>query len=297
MIEHFKQQKGKAYDKLPVKTLAVFDSTEYMVSKKYDGNMVFIVKVGSEVRMFTSDWKEFHIDTIADELRSLRNDDFVVIGEFLHNCEGKLGDRTKSQILTTFRTNFNKGIPNSLGDEVMSKVMVFDFLPVVSRVPAPDCRYSNRLEVAMKVLKKSYYLEVIEYKIMSGSRAMEYSKQLVKEGWEGAMAAEDLPYKISYTTNKRVNSIVKLKHRKTADIKCVGVEEGEGKYTYLIGALVLEDSKGRRVSVGSGLTYSHRCMTENYFIGKIIEIEYEQILDTYIQPTFVCVRDDKTKSD
>ena len=35
----------------------------------------------------------------------------------------------------------------------------------------------------------------------------------------------------------------------------------------------------------------------DYFIGKVIEVEYEQLLATYIQPTFVCVRDDKTIED
>ena len=65
----------------------------------------------------------------------------------------------------------------------------------------------------------------------------------------------------------------------------------------MIGALVLEDSQGRRVSVGSGLTDGDRNEHYNAFEGKVVEIEYEQIIDTYIQPTFIRVRYDKTKEE
>jgi len=36
-----------------------------------------------------------------------------------------------------------------------------------------------------------------------------------------------------------------------------------------------------------------RSKSDDYFIGKTIEIEYEQILDTYIQPVYKCRRLDK----
>jgi len=114
-----------------------------------------------------------------------------------------------------------------------------------------------------------------------------------KYGWEGMMCVE--PSSV-YTPGKRGNHIVKLKYRKTADLLCIGTEPGEGKYQGMIGALVLKDRNGRVVRVGSGLDDLDRSYKNDY-IGKIIEIEYEQILDTYIQPTFVCVRYDKQLSD
>ena len=50
-------QKGKALDKLPGKI--DFEHTEYLVSTKFDGNRIFIVKQDGDIRTFTSDWKEF----------------------------------------------------------------------------------------------------------------------------------------------------------------------------------------------------------------------------------------------
>ncbi|MCI4436934.1 MAG: hypothetical protein JHC33_09030, partial [Ignisphaera sp.] len=89
----------------------------------------------------------------------------------------------------------------------------------------------------------------------------------------------------------------KYKKRRTADLLCIDTTPGEGKYVGKIGALVLVDSDGRRVQVGSGLSNAERSNPDNYFIGNIIEIEYEQIIDTYIQPTYITVRHDKDKGD
>ena len=90
---------------------------------------------------------------------------------------------------------------------------------------------------------------------------------------------------------------MKWKARPTADLLCVNTTEGEGKYEGKIGALVLQDSEGRLVMVGSGLTDMEREADDMHFVGSIIEIEYEQIIDTYIQPTYIGVRHDKTSSD
>ena len=102
---------------------------------------------------------------------------------------------------------------------------------------------------------------------------------------------------VKYHVGKRVNHSIKLKYRPTADLLCIDVEQGEGKYTGMIGSLVLQDMTGRVVKVGSGLSDFDRTMLSGHFINSIIEIEYEQIMDTYIQPTFIRVRDDKTKEE
>ena len=148
----------------------------------------------------------------------------------------------------------------------------------------------SRLVTARDLLEHVNYVEVIEQELVTGKIAREKVKDLVAQGWEGAMLIE--PSSL-YEVAKRVNHAIKLKGRKTADLMCIGIEPGEGKYEGFIGSLVLEDSKGRRVSVGSGLNDQDRDKNREYFIGKVIEIGYEQIMDTYIQPTFICIREDK----
>lgn len=289
-------QKGKAFDKLPTKVLNEFETKEYLVSAKYDGNQIFIIKRNNKVTWYTSDWKRFDIPGIGLEL--LHNkEDFVLVAEFMYNCSGKLGDRRKSAILTTLRTCFNKSIPNpSTFKEYQCNIKVFDCivyenLGLIS-LPKYHMKYRDRLSIA-HLLFMPDTLSVITTVLNTGKGATISAKKLVNEGWEGCMLVEPDSY---YHFGKRVNHSIKLKYRKTADLLCIDVLQGEGKYAEMIGSLVLQDSEGRIVNVGSGLSDLDRNIAD-YYIGKIIEIEYEQIIDTYQQPVFIQIRGDKTRAD
>lgn len=292
---NFKPQKGKAYENLPQKALNTFDDDLWVVSTKYDGNQIFITKRNDIVRMFTSDWKEFHISEVAEEVRNLEGN-FIAIGEFMQGCEGKLGDRVHSAVLTTYRTNFSKGWDNSPVLEAKANIKVFDFLFYSDYAPIPliTPAYIDRLKKAVYWFEDCKYLSVIDHNILNGKEARGYAKQLVKQGWEGVMCVGPSSM---YEVGKRVNHSVKLKHRKTADLLCIDIIPGEGKYEGQIGALLLRDSQGKLVSVGSGLNDYARTLSPEEFIGKVIEIGYEQILDTYIQPVFLYLREDKKEID
>lgn len=291
-------QKGKALDKLPKKETESFDTDIFSVSKKYDGNQIFIVKRNNKVTWFTSDFKQFDIPGLGTELLHNKSD-FILVAEFMYNCEGKLGDRKKSAILTTLRTCWNKSIANPLSfKEDLCNIKVFDCIPYITSELCSflqyDLAHEHRLEVA-SLLFFPAQISKAKSKLMTGAEAKLYSKKLVNEGWEGVMCIDP---KSKYQPGKRVNYSVKLKYRKTADLLCIDALAGEGKYEGMIGALVLQDSEGRIVSVGSGLDDSDRQPElSDYYIGKIIEIEYEQIMDTYIQPVFVGIRRDKQKAD
>lgn len=293
-------QKGKALDKLPKKETESFDTDIFDVSTKYDGNQIFIVKRNNKVTWFTSDCKQFDIPGLGTELLHNKSD-FILVAEFMYNCEGKLGDRKKSAILTTLRTCWNKAIANPLSfKEELCNIKVFECLPYITSDLCSFLQYDlaqeNRLEVA-SLLFFPAQISKTKSKLMTGAEAKLYSKKLVNEGWEGVMCIDP---KSKYQSGKRVNYSVKLKYRKTADLLCIDVVAGEigSKYENSIGALVLQDSVGRIVSVGSGLDDSDRQPElSDYYIGKIIEIEYEQIMDTYIQPVYVGIRRDKHKAD
>lgn len=293
-------QKGKALDKLPKKETESFDTDIFAVSTKYDGNQIFIVKRNNKVTWFTSDMKQFDIPGLGTELLHNKSE-FILVAEFMYNCEGKLGDRKKSAILTTLRTCWNKSIANPISfKEELCNIKVFDCIPYVTSELCSFLHYNlvqeNRLEVA-SLLFFPNQISKTKSKLLTGAEAKLYSKKLVNEGWEGVMCIDP---KSKYQAGKRVNYSVKLKYRKTADLLCIDVVAGEigSKYENSIGALVLQDSEGRIVSVGSGLDDSDRQPElSDYYIGKIIEIEYEQIMDTYIQPVYVGIRRDKHKAD
>lgn len=291
MLSKIKPQKGKDYNNLPKKILQCFDDTEYIVSTKYDGNQIFIIKEDTSVRFFTSDWKQFDLPLIANNLENIPAD-FMLVGEFIYDCEGKLGSRGKSAILTTFRTNFAKGIVNVGTGQTKCMVKVFDCISIHNGKLITDIPYVDRLLNVSMLTESSKYLEIVDHGFMTGKQAKVFVKDMIALGWEGVMLVE--PSSL-YNIGKRVNHSIKLKERPTADLMCIDIIEGEGKYEGMIGSLVLIDSASRLVSVGSGLSDSDRCNLPSDYIGKVIEIQYEQILDTYIQPTFVSIRDDKIK--
>jgi ATP-dependent DNA ligase len=95
--------------------------------------------------------------------------------------------------------------------------------------------------------------------------------------------------------------MVKIKEVYDADLYCVGVKLGKGKYEGKIGSLTLQTSCGRvEVDCGSGLTDFDRNKNPDEFIGKIIEIQYNKFIQSkkdkpaslYL-PRFVEVREDK----
>ncbi len=290
----FEPQKGKAFDKLPIKDTEEFDSKVWTVSTKFDGNQIFICKKNSKIRWFTSDWKEFSIPELDSVL--LRNkQDFIIKAEFMYNCKGMLGDRRKSAILTTLRTCFKKGIKNpATFKSELCNIKAFDVIAYSEMdFMLTKLVYIDRLYV-LALLNLPDEITKIATRQLNGKQAKLFAKQLVNEGWEGCMCVDG---NSEYQIGKRVNYSVKLKYRKTADLLCIDVLPGEGKYAGQLGSLVLQDSEGRIVAVGSGLDDLDRLTKDSYFIGKIIEIEYEQIMDTYIQPVFVCVRYDKVKGE
>lgn len=284
-------QKGKPLDKLPIKEAASFNNTKFLVSTKYDGNQIWITKRDNQVRYFTSDWKEFDIPHLTQALLLNNRDDFILVGEFMYGCEGKLGDRRKSAILTTWRTNFAKGVVSSY-DQAKVNIKVFDCIVFDHNgLMETNFKAKDRLIIA-RLLNLPAGISVVNTSEMTGAEAILKAKRLVHQGWEGVMCiGPDTIYQIG----KRVNYAVKIKFRKTADLLCIDVEEGQGKCNG-IGALVLQDSQGRIVRVGSGLDYSGSTR-DGKFIGKVVEIEYEQIMDTYIQPTFIAIRHDKCAKD
>lgn len=119
-----------------------------------------------------------------------------------------------------------------------------------------------------------------------------------KDGWEGLMLNKDTKWK-----NKRNNGILKIKTFKYADIRCINVVEGDGKYKGTLG-LIKCDYKGHELGVGSGFTDEQRNYYWNYpneIIGKIVQIKFKGETKNKnggisVQfPIFEIVRNDKSE--
>jgi hypothetical protein len=69
---------------------------------------------------------------------------------------------------------------------------------------------------------------------------------------------------------------------KTASLKCVGWIPGRGKYSGLIGALALTGivkQKDIQICVGEGMTEDDRRRRVSSYIGKIIEVVYDNMVE------------------
>ena len=276
------QCKGKDLLKVPASKLL---QNGWIASTKFDGHYVQIHKLADTVKFFTSGGKEFYIPTIANELLELEESNFILECEYIGKSLGKLGDRTKVGKLTTYRTMFEKGEVCDVAED--EKFIAFDII-------IPDTCYIDRLEL-LNSLRLGRFIRKATTKLpMPLESCIAFAKDEVAAGYEGVYIKHRTHLQ---EAGKRVNTAIKLKYRPTADLLCIDVIAGVGKYSEMIGALVLQDSEGRIVSVGSGLSDNDRAMSPDWFLGKIIEIEYEQILDTYIQPTYIRIREDKEKED
>jgi ATP-dependent DNA ligase len=285
-MKFIKQCKGKDLSKVPASKL----EDKFYASIKYDGNYVQIHKIDDTVHFYTSGGKQFYLEDMAEYLiEQNRSVDFILECEYIAGTSGKLGSRGECTC-TTYRTLFNKGLPAyAMGNQFKCFDVIYYHNKNFDR-PFIKQKYPERIHNLNSIYLGNNIEPVAIDGIHTLEECKELSKSLIAEGYEGIMAYS--PDHIYYE-GKRQNTSIKIKGRETADLKCIDVEEGEGKYTGLIGSLVLVDENGLVVSVGSGLNDQDRRCNPTYFIGQTIEIEYEQILDTYIQPTYKCIRRDK----
>ena len=112
------------------------------------------------------------------------------------------------------------------------------------------------------------------------------------------MLNTDVPY---YRTRHR--GILKVKQFYTMDLPVIGAEEGSGRLSSTLGALIL-DYKGNEVRVGSGFSDEQR---RAYWQNRenlpmyMCEVKYKEIscdkntgLESLQFPVFVRLREDKT---
>lgn len=317
--------------KLDEKTLERFDTMPdgFLAQAKADGVFSYIIKANDTVTMLTRAGTAWISDNLKEDM--LKCSDGVYVGEALIYKEGKPLDRKTGNGLinkfikreTTLESLQSKidAILNSgryltgknlkISEEIKQKewefaeidkalhFVIWDSLTLEEFEEGISTRpYTERFGEAIKATFMTSKLKPVpSYRVYSMKEAQAIADEFISEGGEGAIVKKlDTMWKDG--TSK---DMVKIKAVLDADLLCVDVEEGSGKYKGKVGALVLETSCGRlKVKVGTGLTDKDRDKPFNYYTGKVIEIQYNEFIkskskstDSLFLPRFIEVREDK----
>lgn len=94
-------------------------------------------------------------------------------------------------------------------------------------------------------------------------------------------------------------AVVKFKPRPTYDLRVVGVEEGKGRLTGKLGAVIVETRPGVTCKVGTGFDDATRSLSMQSWVGKIIEVSTLGVTKDgkLREPAFIRVRNDKEEAD
>ena len=185
-----------------------------------------------------------------------------------------------------------------------AKFYVFDWLPMsefkkIGRIASErvyrdrrsllEKAYSRTSKNAGPVIIPQSYLASSEEEIMSFYNAFRDG------GLEGAIVKSlDGAY-----VGKRSPNWIKIKAEETEDLEIIGYEEGEGKFTGTLGALIV-DRNGVAVRVGTGLTDDDRnsiWANKTLYLHKLIEVQYQEVTPdgSLRHPRFIRMRMDKSE--
>ena len=166
-----------------------------------------------------------------------------------------------------------------------ARLMLFDIIPLsefqAGQSVLGQRRRTNLLRSMKTVFDKVGFIDLIPQKevdldtMVGRLEFEEYNRWAIEQAFEGIMVKDpDAQYQC-----KRSVSWLKMKPVVTFDLAVVDLEEGTGKNSGKLGALVCEgidQDKKIRVNVGSGLTDEQReeiWVNKDSIIGQIVEIK------------------------
>ena len=277
------------------------EGKEFAITTKIDGGRIIAIKENGKVSFYTRAGQKYEgLVDLEKEMADRLPDNYVFDGEIT------LLDYQKYDSKTAYKLAMK--ITRADREKHGVKMLVFDGMPV-ENWKAQYCPYawhSRRATLdAIFIDKDAYaYFELLPvlYQGTDTSKILELLDAEMARGQEGIMINIcDAPYEF-----KRTNSLLKVKKMSTVDLEIVGYEEGSGRLSNTLGAILVRYKNGNIVKVGSGFSDELRALIwtdPSDFVGKIVEISYFE--ETTNQnggislrfPIFKDFRPDKTEAD
>lgn len=285
------------------------DKIEYpaYVQLKMDGMRFNAIVRSGKVEFRSRNGKEINLlGNLEKEFAALAGDiDCVFDGELM------VMDPLDCQFMDRQTGNgiLNKANKGTISDKeaAMVHATVWDMIPYMYFVDGQYAKpYNERFEnlsslVQTQSSKNKRIWLVTSDVVTSLEEATIIFKRYLADGLEGIILKD---YK-GIWEDKRTKSQIKFKGELECDLKIVAVEEGTGKYTGMLGAIVCESSDGIiKVNVGSGFNDAHRkTFRKEDLLGKIVAIKYNSRTknksgeESLFLPIFVEIREDKNIAD
>jgi DNA ligase-1 len=233
---------------------------------------------------------------LTEALKQLNIDNIMLDGELLRiNNDNKPSDEN-------FRLTTE--IVNSKSDNKTNlEFVLFDSTPIESYYKKEDpTPYSDRINNLKQIIPENDFVRIVPMYGTTNDVDVIYDtlNVVTEQGLEGLMLNT---LSGLYKFGKRSKDVLKVKAMQTCDIECIGIEEGEGKYTNTLGKIICS-YKGYKLKVGSGFTDEQRDYYWNnpgQIMNKIVEIQYfEESSDkegnlSLRFPVFKQVRNDKNE--
>lgn len=274
---------------------------------KYDGCHCILVKKDGKAYAFSRQGEPVlaAMDHVILELEAIPDDNFVLFAEAWHEY------LDHSIINGTFRRSYV-----AAGSELLEAV-VFDYVPLADfEAGACPVRYKTRRDKAFEIVhaiqRRSFPLgqeSMSPVRLAYASYCTEHGQELVDDSrlrFAAVFAIDGFMRKdrngLWKAGSGACGAVVKIKDHLSIDVKVLRLNEGQGKFAGMIGALVVEWG-GQELIIGGGkLTDKERQFYwdfPNQIIGRIVEAHglCESAHGMIREPRFIRFRDDKTEGE
>ena len=248
---------------------------DFVLSEKLDGNRCVVVKDSGIVKSFTRQGKKYDgLEEIESDILNLPIDNIVFDGELIADIQGST--------IEVYAKTTSKA--RSKGSNKTGLIFhIFDVLDLkefqngksLSKCVARKSRLSNIFETYdlphCREVKSLYIGKDL-------SEVGKWMSWATEQGLEGLMVNMDMPY-----VCKRSDVILKVKVFNNADVRCLEVLEGTGKYENMLGAITIQfehEGKLYECNCGSGFSDEERkayYKQPELIVGKIVTVGYFEV--------------------
>lgn len=261
---------------------------------KYNGTRVIaLIDSYKNVTFKTRNGHQFEFPKLAKMLQDLPIESRMLDGElcFGDSCGT---DHTK---VSGIVNSAIKGTPIDNPDLVYN---IFDTM-TLHEFYNQSCPYTYdyRFKQVKTLIHQTKQINIARTWIIESLEDLEKQfAKVLEKGYEGFIL-KDWSHTYKY---KRTRDWLKIKDEKTADLECIGIVDGTGKYEDMIGSLLCEgeiDGKYILVRVGTGLSDADRSRWASDYLGKKIEVGFNTVIQdkktgdwSLFLPRFITIRGD-----